>query len=59
MLIESYHIARNFGGGNVGEFGELIVDSPKFFLPMFYKSINYISHDPVDLTCGSFEHGCE
>ena len=39
---------------NIGEFGELIFDSPNFSLPMFYKSIKLISHDPFDLMQGSF-----
>ena len=42
---------------NIGEFSKLIFDSPKFPLPMFYKSINLISHDPVDLTDGFFDTG--
>ena len=38
---------------NIGEFCKLKINSPKFSMPMFYKFVNLISHDPVDLTGGS------
>ena len=34
----------------VENIGKWNFDSPKFSLPVFYKSVNLISHDPVDLT---------
>ena len=42
---------------NIGEFSESIFDSPNFSLSMFYKSLKFISPDPVDLMQGSFKHG--
>ena len=39
------------------KFGKLIFDLPKS-LPVFYKSVDLISHDAVDLMQGLFEHSC-
>ena len=50
MSLKSYLIERNIGDGNIGEFDELIFDSPNFSLPMFYKTVKLISYDPVHLT---------
>ena len=34
---------------NISEFDKFILDSPSFSLPLFYKSVKLISHDPVNL----------
>ena len=41
----------------IGEFSKLIFGSPSVSLPMFYKSVKLISHDPVDLMQVLFKHG--
>ena len=35
----------------VKNIGKTIFDSPKSSLPVFHKSVNLISHDPVNLMC--------
>ena len=53
--VEEYTVWREtLAVENIGEFGELNFDSPS----NVFKSVNLISHDLVDLTHDSFEHGC-
>ena len=50
-----YRIAQNVGGG---KHWRIDLQFAKIFPSNVFKYINLISHDPVDLTHGSFEHGC-
>ena len=55
----NYRIARNVGGGKHWRIWQIELRFAKIFPSNVFKSVNLISHDPVDLTHGSsFEHGC-
>ena len=56
--IREYRIARNIGGGKHWRIWRIELRFAKIFPSNVFKSINLISHDPIDLTHGSFEHGC-
>ena len=57
MICISYRIARNVGGGKHWRIWRIELRFAKIFPSNVFKSVNLISHYPVDLTHGLFEHG--
>ena len=54
----NYRIAQNVGSGKYWRIWQIELQFAKIFPSNVFKSVNLISHDPVDLTHGLFEHGC-
>ena len=57
-IFTDYRIAQNVGGGKHWRIWRIELRFAKIFPSSVFKSVNLISHDPVDLMHGSFEHGC-